>query len=253
MASSSRTNPWSRTRIVFSGMTSGVTAIESSLTGLYVGTSGFSFPTWKGGFYPPDAKQTDFLRLYTERLPSVELNNTFYRLPAETTFRRWAEIAPAGFRFAIKMTMSITHWGRLDDVGTFCERVRLLGDKLGPILVRVHDTRPRDDGFVQLLLGSVDPELQLAFDLRDPSWDGVEPLLAEAGAARVNDLDAEAPFRYVRLREPPYDEASLAAWAGRLATLTSAGTDVYCYFKHEDEPTAPHYAHRLLELAEGNQ
>jgi uncharacterized protein YecE (DUF72 family) len=229
-------------------MTSGVTAMKSSLTGLYVGTSGFSFPTWKGGFYPPDAKPADFLRLYSERLPSVELNNTFYRLPSETTFRRWAETTPEGFRFAVKMTMSITHWGRLDEIGTFCERVRVLGDRLGPILVRLHDSRPRDDGFIRLLLDSVDPELRLAFDLRDPSWDGVEPVLAEAGAVRVNALDAEAPLRYLRLREPPYEAASLEEWARRLAPLAAGGTDVYCYFKHEDEPTAPRYAARLLEL-----
>jgi uncharacterized protein YecE (DUF72 family) len=234
---------------VFSGITSGVTAIDSSLTGLYVGTSGFSFATWKGGFYPADAKPADFLRLYSEQLPSVELNNTFYRLPAETSFRRWAETTPEGFRFAVKMTQSITHWGRLDDVGTFCERVRLLGDRLGPILVRLPDSRPRDDGFIQLLLGSVDPEFRLGFDLRDPSWDGVEPLLAEGGAVRVNAFDGDAPFRYVRLRDPPYDDASLASWAERVAQLAAGGTDVYCYFKHEEEPTAPRYARRLLELA----
>jgi uncharacterized protein YecE (DUF72 family) len=219
------------------------------LAELYVGTSGFSFPSWKGGFYPADAKPADFLRLYSERLRSVELNNTFYRLPSETTFRRWAAATPDGFRFAVKMTQSITHWGRLDDVGTFCERVGLLGDRLGPILVRVHDDRPRDDGFVRLLLGSVDPELRLAFDLRDPSWDGVEPVLAEGGAVRVNAFDGEAPFRYVRLREPPYDDASLESWAERLTALARQGTDVYCYFKHEEEPTAPRYALRLLELA----
>jgi uncharacterized protein YecE (DUF72 family) len=230
-----------------------VTATESSLTGLYVGTSGFSFASWKGGFYPADAKPADFLRLYAERLPTVELNNTYYRLPAETTFRRWAETTPAGFRFAVKMTMSITNWGRLDEVGTFCERVRLLGDHLGPILVRTPDTRPRDDGFIRLLLGSVDPDLRLAFDLRDPTWDGVEPILAEAGAVRVNDVGAKADFRYLRLREPPYDEASLAEWAERIVGLLAGGTDVYCYFKHEDAPTAPAYARRLLELTAASQ
>jgi uncharacterized protein YecE (DUF72 family) len=234
---------------VFSGITSGVTAIDSSVTGLYVGTSGFSFQSWKGGFYPADAKPADFLRLYSERLPTVELNNTFYRLPAEATFRRWAEATPDGFRFAVKMTQSITHWGRLDEVGTFCERVRLLGDRLGPILVRLPDGRPRDDGLIRLLLGSVDPELRLGFDLRDPSWDGVEPVLAESGAVRVNAMDGETPFRYVRLRDPPYDDASLASWAERLVPLARAGTDTYCYFKHEEEPTAPRYARRLLDLA----
>jgi uncharacterized protein YecE (DUF72 family) len=234
---------------VFSGITSGVTATAPSVTGLYVGTSGFSFASWKDGFYPADAKPADFLRLYAARLPSVELNNTFYRLPAESTFRRWAETTPDGFRFAVKMTMSITHWGRLDEVGTFCERVRALGDRLGPILVRLPDDRPRDDGFLQLLFGSVDPGLRLAFDLRDPSWDGAEAVLAEAGAVRVNSLEPDAPFRYLRLREPPYDDAALAAWAGRVTQLVAAGIDVYCYFKHEEEPTAPRYAGRLIELA----
>src|ERR671915_1402543 len=179
ITSSSRTKPWSRTRMVFSGITSGVTATAPSVTGLYVGTSGFSFATWKDGFYPADAKPADFLRFYAGRLPSVELNNTFYRLPAESTFRRWAESTPDGFRFAVKMTQSITHWGRLDELGTFYERVRLLGDRLGLVLVRLADGRPRDDGFLRLLLDSTDPDLRLAFDLREPSWDGVEPVLAE--------------------------------------------------------------------------
>jgi uncharacterized protein YecE (DUF72 family) len=233
---------------VLSGITSGVTATAPSVTGLYVGTSGFSFATWKGGFYPEDARPADFLRLYAERLPSVELNNTFYRLPAEGTFRRWAEATPPGFRFAVKMTMSITHWGRLDEVGTFCERVRVLGERLGPILVRLHDSRPRDDGFLRLLMGSVEAGTRLAFDLRDPSWDGVEPMLAEAGAVRVNALAGEAAFRYLRLREPPYDDASLAGWAERLRPHLAARTDVYCYFKHEEKPTAPDYARRLLDF-----
>jgi uncharacterized protein YecE (DUF72 family) len=235
--------------MVFSGITSGVTATAPSVTGLYVGTSGFSFATWKDGFYPADAKPADFLRFYAERLPSVELNSTFYRLPAESTFRKWAEATPAGFRFAVKMTMSITHWGRLDEVGTFCERVSSLGDRLGPVLVRLPDNRPRDDGFLRLLLGSVDPEVRLAFDLRDPSWDGAEAVLSAAGAVRVNSLETDAPFRYLRLRESPYDDAGLAGWAGRVRPLPAAGIDVYCYFKHEEQPTAPRYAERLLELA----
>jgi uncharacterized protein YecE (DUF72 family) len=216
---------------------------------LYAGSSGFSFATWKPGFYPPEAKPGDFLRLYAERLPSVELNNTFYRLPSEQQFERWAASTPAGFCFAVKMTKSITHWGRLDEVGTFAERVQTLGDRLGPILVRLHDTRPRDDGLVRLLLDSLDPALRPALDLRDPSWDGVEPLLAEWGAVRVNQLESEVPFRYLRLREPPYDDGQLRALAERLRPLVARDVDVFCYFKHEDDPTAPAYARRLLEIA----
>ena len=227
-----------------------MTATEASVTGVYVGTSGFSFPGWKRGFYPAEARPADFLRFYAERLPTVELNNTFYRLPSESQFERWAAQTPAGFRFAVKMPMSITHFGRLDEVGTFSERVRALGDRLGPILVRVHDTRPRDDGFLRLLLDSLDPALEAALDLRHPSWDGVEPLLAASGAVRVNQLESESPFRYLRLRDPPYDDAALTAWAERIRRLLRSRVRVYVYFKHEDEPTAPRYAERLLELAQ---
>jgi uncharacterized protein YecE (DUF72 family) len=228
-----------------------VTAIEPSVPGLYVGTSGFSYASWRGGFYPSDAKPSDFLRLYSERLPSVELNNTFYRLPAEEQFRRWAETVPDGFRFAVKMTISISHFGRLDELGTFCERVGLLGNRLGPILVRLPDNRPRDDGFLRLVLDSVPPGLQLAFDCRHPSWEEADEVLDELGAVRVGALAAGAPFRYLRLREPPYEGAALQGWAERFRALLDGRNTVYCYFKHEDEPTAPRYARQLLELTSG--
>jgi uncharacterized protein YecE (DUF72 family) len=225
-----------------------VTATPPSVTGLYVGTSGFSYPSWKPGFYPPDARPEEFLALYARRLPSVELNTTFYRLPAEEQFRRWAEATPDGFRFAVKATRGIAHGGRLEQLPTFGERVRALGDRLGPVRVKLHDDRPRDDGFLKFLLGSADPELRLALEAAHRSWDGVEPLLAEAGAVRVGALDPDVPFCYLRLREPPYDEAALAAWAGRIAPVLAAGKEVYCYFKHEDEPAAPRYAERLAKL-----
>jgi uncharacterized protein YecE (DUF72 family) len=216
---------------------------------LYAGSSGFSFASWKPGFYPADSKPEDFLRVYSERLPAVELNNTFYRLPAEGQFQRWAATTPDGFRFAVKAPRSISFWDRLEDVGTFSERVHVLGDRLGPVLVRVHDTRPRDDGFLRLLLESLDPELRVALDLRDPSWDGVEEILGEWNAVRVNALESHADFRYLRLREPPYDETALAEWAARVDGLLAEGLEVYVFFRHEDEPTAPAYAERLLELS----
>ena len=144
--------------------------------------------------------------------------------------------------------MAITIFGRLEQVGTFCERVRALGDRLGPVIARLGDGRPRDDGFLRLLLDSLDPDLRLALDPRHPSWNAVDDTLEAAGAVRVNELDARAPFRYVRLREPPYDDDGLAEVAARLRPLLDEGIDVYCYFRHEDEPTAPRYAERLLEL-----
>ena len=225
-----------------SGKTSGMTATTASVPGLYVGTSGWSYPTWRGGFYPEKARPAEFLRFYSERLPSVELNTSFYQLPAEEQFRAWAEQTPPDFRFAVKMTGRITHSGQLGLVGTFCERVRLLGERLGPVLVQLPETRPRDEGFLALLQGSLDPELEVAYEFRHESWDSADV------PVRVNSQDADAPFRYLRLREPPYDEAALASWADRLRPLLDDGVRVYCYFKHEDEPTGPGYAERLLEL-----
>jgi uncharacterized protein YecE (DUF72 family) len=211
--------------------------------GLYVGTSGWSYPSWKPGFYPADAKPTDFLSFYAKRLPSVELNTTGYRLPAEQQFERWASATPPGFRFAPKLNAY-----RLGQIATFEERVRRLGDRLGPVRMVVGS--PRDEGFLQLALGSLDPAMRIAFDFRHDSWAELELALPD-NAVRVNDLDAPASFRYLRLREPPYDDKELAMWAERVRPLVRDGIDVYCYFRHEDEPTAPRYAERFLELVSG--
>ena len=211
---------------------------------LCAGTSGFSYASWRPGFYPAGARPGDFLRLYSERLSSVELNATFYRLPSEEQLERWAGQTPPGFRFAVKMTGSITHRGRLEQIPTFCERVRALGDRLGPILVQLPPSRPRDDGLLRLFLDSLDPELRYAFEFRHASWVGVDL----EGYALVGSLEGEAPFSYLRLREPPYDEAALQGWADRVRPVLASGAEVYAYFKHEDEPTAPLCAERLASL-----
>ena len=197
------------------------------------GTSGWSYPTWRPGFYPAGLDPAGFLAFYAGRFPTVELNTTGYRLPTEEQFRRWAEQAPDGFEFAPKLPGE-----RLRGLDAFESRVRALGDRLGP--VRVSLKSRRDEGALELLLGSLDPSLRLAFDLEHPSWDGIEPRLAAAGAVRVNDLGHPAPFRYLPRREPPDD-----AFA---AGIRAAGEPVYVYFRHEDEPTAPAYARRLGEL-----
>jgi len=111
--------------------------------------------------------------------------------------------------------------------------------------VRVSLVSARDEGMIELILGSLDPGFRVAFDLDHASWDGIEARLASAGAVRVNDLEHEAPFRYVRFRDPPYSEDELQGWAER---LRSVDEPVFAYFRHEDEPTAPQYAARLLEL-----
>jgi uncharacterized protein YecE (DUF72 family) len=212
---------------------------------LYVGSSGFSYASWKPDFYPPGTKAGDFLRSYAERLPTVELNATFYRLPSEEQLCSWAAQTPDGFRFAVKMSRQITHFGRVDGIATFCERAKAMGDRLGPILVQFPPSKLRDDGLLRLFLDSLDPELRYAFEFRHESWAGVDL----QGHALVGSLSGDAPFRYLRLREPPYDEAALTDWAGRIRPVLDEGIDVFAYFKHEDEPTAPAYALRLAELA----
>jgi uncharacterized protein YecE (DUF72 family) len=213
---------------------------------LYAGTSGFSYPSWKPDFYPAGTKAGEFLRVYAERLPSVELNATFYRLPSEEQLAAWTAPTPPGFRFAVKMSRQITHSGRVDGIPTFCERVLALGNRLGPILVQLPPSRPRDGGLLRLFLDSLDPQLRYAFEFRHESWTGVDL----EGHALVGSLEGEAPFRYLRLREPPYDEASLRGLADRIRPVLAGGTDVFAYFKHEDEPTAPRYARSLLALCE---
>jgi uncharacterized protein YecE (DUF72 family) len=193
-----------------------------------VGTSGWSYPSWRPGFYPEGTKPEEFLRFYASRFDTVELNTTGYRLPAEEQFRRWADAVPDGFRFAPKLALS-----RLDRLTVSLERLAALGDRLGPVRVVVES--PRDDGLLAYVAGSVDPSVELVFDFRHESWLGVD------GPVTVNDLYAE-PFRYVRLREPPYSDDDLAALASTLRG------PAYVYFRHEDEPTAPAYAARLAEL-----
>lgn len=205
---------------------------------MQVGTSGWSYPSWKPDFYPPGTDAKEFLSFYTTRFTTVELNTTGYRLPAEGQFERWAEQTPPGFTFAPKLAGN-----RPRMLAEFGPRVLALGDRLGPI--RVQLISARDEGMIELILGSVDPKLRLAFDLAHETWDGIEPRLTEAGAVRVNDLDHAAPFRYIRLRDPPYEDDDIREWAER---LRGVDVPVFAYFRHEDEPTAPRYAERLLEL-----
>jgi uncharacterized protein YecE (DUF72 family) len=205
------------------------------LTDARVGTSGWSYPSWRPGFYPAGLAPSGFLGFYAECFTTVELNTTGYRIPAVEQFRRWAEQVPDGFEFAPKLPGE-----RPRAVAEFEQCVRGLGDRLGP--VRISLKSKRDDGILELLLGSLDPSLRLAFDLEHPSWDGIEPRLSEAGAVRVGDLDYPAPFRYLRRREAP--DAAFAA------AVAAAEEPVYVYFRHDDEPTAPAHAARLREQVE---
>ena len=193
-----------------------------------VGTSGWSYPSWRPGFYPEVLQPVEFLAFYAERFETVELNSTGYRLPSEDQFRRWGELVPEGFRFSVKLPLA-----RLDRVTPFLERVVALGDRLGPVRIVVEAAR--DEGIVSFVEGSTAAGVELAWDFRHETWDGVD------GVVRVGDPAAQ-PFAYVRLREPPYTDAQLAEIA---ATLRDPA---YVYVMHEDEPTAPATAARLKKL-----
>jgi hypothetical protein len=193
-----------------------------------VGTSGWSYPSWRPGFYPEGVPPAEFLSFYAGRFDTVELNSTGYRLPSADQFRRWAAAVPDGFEFAVKFSLT-----RLDRVTTFLERVLSLGDRLGP--VRIVYEGPRDDGTLSFVLGSVPEDVRLAWDFRDDSWDGVD------GVVRVNDPAAE-PFRYLRMREPPYSDDELHEVAAAVRD------PAYVYVRHENEPTAPAIAERLRRL-----
>jgi uncharacterized protein YecE (DUF72 family) len=190
-----------------------------------IGTSGWSYPSWRPGFYPEGLQPSEFLGFYAARFETVELNATGYRLPSEDQFKRWADAVPDGFKFAVKLPLT-----RLDRVTPFLERAQALGDRLGPIRIVVEAAR--DDGLVSFVTGSTPPEVELAWDFRHESWDGVADLV------RTGDTGAE-PFRYVRLREPPYSDEELRRVA---ATLRD---QAYVYVRHEDAPTAPETAERL--------
>ena len=206
---------------------------ERTLTRVSVGTSGWSYPSWRPGFYPAGLDPSAFLAFYAERFSTVELNTTGYRMPGVEQFRRWAAQATGGFEFAPKLPGHRTGVLEAFDAGAHA-----LGDRLGPVRVSLKSVR--DEGLVELVLGSLGPGLRVAFDLEHPSWDGIEDRLGERGAVRVNDLDHPAPFRYLRRREAPDDEFA--------ARIRAAREPVYVYFRHDDEPTAPAHARQLVEM-----
>jgi uncharacterized protein YecE (DUF72 family) len=197
-----------------------------------VGSSGWSYTSWIPGFYPERTPPSAFLSYYAGRFDTVELNSTGYRLPAAVQFERWAEAVPESFRFAPKL--ALTSAGR---AALAFERFARLGSRLGP--VRVVVGHRRDDELLARLLDAAGG-IQLAFDFRHESWEGT------TGVVRVNDPSAE-PYRYIRLREPPYSDEDLRTLAAGLAG------PAYVFFRHEDAPTAPAYAARLLELLSGGK
>jgi uncharacterized protein YecE (DUF72 family) len=193
------------------------------------------------------------LSFYAGRLNSVELNSTFRRLPAEEQFERWAAQTKPGFQFGVTLARRVTSFGRIEGLDAAAQAIGRLGDRLGPVRIKV--LQARDEGFLRLLLDSLAPSMRWALDFRHDSWltDDVQAQLDEHAVARVDSTEGSATFRYLRFRNPPYGEADMGVEAGRVGTLLGAGLDVYAYFRHEDEPSAPRYAERMLELFSGRE
>ena len=229
---------------------------------LYVGTSGFAYPEWKGPFYPADLKNEEMLAFYGTRLSSVEINYTFRRFPVEKTLRRWAEVATPGFRLGLKAHGRITHTKRLRDtdadVSEFLQRARLLGNHLGPILFQCPPTLQFDRSLIEGFLAYLPPLAPYAFEFRHESWSEARGLLADNGVAWcLAETDADEadrsqipsePFAYLRLRREDYSDEDISAWADGIRAVLASGQDVYAYFKHEEGAAAPRFAARLKEL-----
>jgi len=230
---------------------------------LLAGASGYSFKEWKGSFYPERTKPEEMLAFYSERLPTVEINNTFYQMPKTAVLENWARTTPESFKFAIKASRRITHLSRLkvdsaaDSVAFLYRILAALGAKRGPVLYQLPPFLKKDLARLSEFLAVLPEGHGAAFEFRNDSWfsDEVYDALKRAGAAlclseREDNvpppLVETAPWGYVRLRLETYSDEDLAQWARRLAA--TGWSEVYVYFMHE--PTAPGYAQRLMSFVE---
>ncbi len=228
---------------------------------VWAGTSGYSYAAWKGSFYPDDLPSADMLAYYASRLPAVEINNTFYRMPTERVLETWAAAVPDGFRFALKASRRITHFKRLADVEEETEYLvrtaSALADRAGVILYQLPPNFKRDDERLTSFIAQLPNPGRSAFEFRHASWfdDAVFSLLAERNSAlcvaETDEGDDPPPVRtadwtYLRLRRAEYDDAALAGWVERVRT--EGWESAYVFFKHEDAGVGPLLAARFLEL-----
>jgi uncharacterized protein YecE (DUF72 family) len=236
-----------------------------------IGTSGWHYAHWQGRFYPEELRKDAWLGFYTSRLDTVELNSSFYHLPAEQTFQNWREATPPGFLFAVKASRVITHRKKLKDAREsaleFIQRAEGLGEKLGPILFQLppgwHANLPRLAEFLDGL-----PEARrYAFEFRDPSWfqQPVYDLLRRRNmafciyhlAGELAPCEVTADFVYIRLHGPggkyqgSYDAETLAGWAKDISAWSQVGLDVFCYFDNDQAAYAAQNALALKELLSG--
>ena len=227
---------------------------------VWVGTSGYNYPEWRGTFYPEGFPAGRMLAYYAERFRTVEINYTFYRMPSAQTIAGWVAETPPGFRFTLKASRRITHDARLRDIagplGYFLDAARGLGDRLGPILVQLPPNLKRDAGRLGDLLALLPPGLRCALEFRHESWlvDETYDLLRRHNAAlcvadtgeHTTPLVPTADFGYFRLRDEGYDAAALARWVA--AARRPEWREAYVYFKHEDSGRGPALAAELLAL-----
>ena len=232
---------------------------------MFVGTSGWQYRDWRNAFYPPDVPQSAWLTQYATRFATVEVNNTFYRLPDATTFHRWRAATPEGFTFAVKASRYITHLKRLrdpaDPVDLLLERAGTLKDRLGPFLFQLPPTMHADAGRLSDTLQAIGGRARAAFEFRHPSWltDPVLELLNEAGAALVlvdragrrSEPLVTGGWSYVRFHQgtrmrPGYRRDRLRSWADVIMSLPAG--DVFVYFNNDPGGAAPRDAGRMMAL-----
>ncbi len=232
---------------------------------LHVGTSGYSYREWKGSFYPEKLSAKKMLAYYAERLSTVEINNTFYRLPKTSVLESWAEQVPEGFRFSIKASRRITHFTRLkpesaEPTAFLLSQLETLGERLGAILFQLPPNLKVDVDRLSAFLELLPEGTPAAFEFRHASWhdEAIHDVLRERGMALVcadtDDDEDDAPivptagWGYLRLRRPDYADEDLARWADRVRR--AEWTRALVFFKHEDEGAGPRMAARFRELFE---
>jgi len=226
-----------------------------------VGTSGFSYPSWRGAFYPDDVPQKRWLPYYAERFATVEINNTFYRMPKPELLDGWRSQVGNAFRFALKAPQRITHHQRLkpesfDTAAEFVKRAGGLGDQCGPLLFQLPPHMRADVARLDAFLAALPPGVEPAVEFRHESWltDATYAVLEARRAALcladteslTTPLVATAPFGYVRLRREDYADAALADWAARLGAV-ERWKRVYVYLKHDEAGRAPALAKTFLD------
>ena len=226
---------------------------------LLAGASGYSFKEWKGIFYPDKCKPEEMLPFYSSRISTVEINNTFYRMPQPAVLEGWTKCTPPGFRFAVKSPRRITHMSRItasaqEPVEFLYRNLAALGQKRGPVLFQLPPNMKKDLPRLEAFLAMLPEGHGAALEFRNDSWFGedVYTALRNAGAALVLSeredstpppLVETASWGYIRLRLENYSDADLARWAERIRA--TGWTETYAYFMHE--PTAPGYAQALMK------